>query len=259
MKNLFIYITPEKTFEHDEELSKLVKISIENSNFFGLDTVLVTNFDYEYHGVRATIVPDECFSSFKPTTTKLKTIIYMIENGMIDNDWYWFHDLDAFQLEYITLNEVLHELDGRNIGMTDYGRSSINRGRDKRWSTGTIFFNKDCKDFLDKWWQVTKLYKVNEEVSLLEMLKKERYKKYRDQITKIDITYNLGTRKRDVKYVYDMAKKPLKVVHFHPHDKRKLSLEDGDNLDVCMYGKSRIGKPLMTPHLIHLFNKHGIK
>ena len=254
-----IYISPNKKFESKDfnnEISILPKIQIDNSLRLGMNNImLVTNFNYEYKGVKAIVVPDDCYCEFRATASKLKTIIYLINNKMI-NELCWYHDLDAFQLGKITNEEILEELNNRFIGMTDYGKSSINSQRDLRWSTGSIFFNNRCINLLDIWWKLTNDYKVNEEISLLELLKKYRYRYFVDSIKKINITYNLATRKRDVLTCYNMARKPLKVIHFHLHDDRKLDYEKGNNIDVCIKGKSRIGKPLVTPELINIFNQY---
>ena len=90
------------------------------------------------------------------------------------------------------------------------------------------------------------------------MLKKGRNKGIKERIKKLNITYNLATRKRDISACYEMADKPLKVLHFHPFDKGLLDKEEGNNMAVCVYGKNRMNKVLVTERLIKIFNKHGI-
>ena len=262
MKNLMIYISP-NNFSKDTfgEIHLLPKIQIENSLGLGWrkeDILLLTNFDYEYMGVKSVVIPDHCYCDFSPTATKIKAIIHLFSIGI--KDFFWFHDLDAFQINKISESDVKKEMGNCDIGMTDYGRSSINRGRDLRWSTGTIFFNSKSKDIFSEWWEQIESYKVNEEIMMLEMLKKKRFKPIKQRIKKLNISYNLATRRRDIKYAYGMADKPLKVLHFHPFDKRDLEMEEPgiNNLDLCMYGKGRIGKPLMSESLIKIFNKNNI-
>ena len=89
------------------------------------------------------------------------------------------------------------------------------------------------------------------------MLKKKRNKHFIDRVKKLNITHNLDTRKRFIKETYDLADKPLKVIHFHPFDERGTT-EGGNNMEVCVYGKNWLGKPLVSDRLIEVFKKHGI-
>ena len=47
------------------------------------------------------------------------------------------HDLDHFQLEQITDDEMSLEMNGVDIALTDYGRRN-------RLNCGCIFFKKSC-------------------------------------------------------------------------------------------------------------------
>jgi hypothetical protein len=260
-----IYINPSKAFcsegfnvGWEQETEILVKVQIDNSLALGWkkeDIWLVTNFGYEYKGIKAIDIGDDVWCEHSPTASKLLAIIRMFELGMIQDELYWFHDFDAFQLAEITEDEV--GIGDHEIGITDYGVSSVNPGRSLRWSTGTIFFRKGSADLFSLWKNETYKYKANEEIALLEMLKKGRYRKIRARVKKLNITYNLATRCRLVSETYEIADKPLKVIHFHPFDKRPV--EDGnDNMAVCVYGKNYLNKVLVTPRLIEAFDEHGI-
>ena len=266
MKNLLIYISPAKAFVNEDfntgweqETEILAKVQIDNSLGLGWkkeDIWLVTNFGYEYNGVKSIEIGDDAWCVHSPTASKLNAIIKMFELGMIKDELYWFHDFDAFQLVRITEEEV--GIGDYEIGITDYGRSSINPGRDLRWSTGTIFFRKDSLDLFRLWQREVYKYKTNEEIALLEMLKKGRYQRIKARVKKLNITYNLATRRRLVRETYEMADKPLKVIHFHPFDDRPVE-DDNDNMAVCVYGKNSLGKPLVTEELTRIFQSHGIQ
>ena len=263
MKNLLIYVNPDRKFSEadgwENEIERLAKVQIDNSLELGWDRgdiLLVTNFDYEYNGVKAEMVGDEMFCSFSPTASKINVIIDLLERGRIGKDLWWFHDFDAFQLAPIVEDEI--GLNGCDIGITDYGVSTMNPGRSLRWSTGTIFFTESSLDIFKLWKREIEKYKANEEIALLEMLKKGRYRAVKERIKKVNITYNLATRRRVVSESYKMADKPLRVIHFHPYDKRPVEGEH-DNMAVCVYGKNWMGRPLVTEQLARIFHEHGVK
>jgi len=260
MRNLLIYLNPSKQFSQDSwgpESEILIKIQIDNSLALGWkpkDIMLVTNFDYEYRGVKAIVIDDQYFCELKPTATKVLAILHLMDAGLIDRGLFWYHDLDAFQLEWITEEEL--DLGTNVFALTDYGKTTINEFRDRRWSTGTIFFTKDAefifKLIKDKIYQ----YQANEEVALLALTRRNR-SNMNAVIKKLNITYNLATRKRDVSKTYEMADKPLKVIHFHPFDKRKVELGQ-DNIGVCVYGKNRMGKVLVNQRIKDLFTRYKV-
>ncbi len=68
---------------------------------------------------------------------------------------------------------------------------------------------------------------------------------------KLNITYNFGMRK--IGHNYKIADKPLRVVHFHPQSRGR------EVLDSFMYGKNKLGFPLMNSRLIMLFKKYGFE
>jgi hypothetical protein len=264
MKNLLIYINPQKNFFNEEvnkiwkdETSTLVKVQIDNSLGLGWkkeDILLITNFDYEYQGVKSLVIGDDNYCEISPTATKIKAIITLFDMGLIKDDLYWFHDFDAFQLEEIMESEL--ELDDSKIAITDYGRTTINTSRDLRWSTGSIFFRKGSKDVFNWIKDAVYYHKKNEEVALLALTRRNRFN-INGRIKKINITYNFATRKRNIPLGYEIAAKPLKVIHFHPFDKRGVEGEN-DNMAVCVYGKNSMNKVLVTKRLIDIFNCHGI-
>jgi len=268
MKNLLIYINPSKTFnrgvskngndlwENEDEI--LVKIQIDNSLRLGWkreDIILVTNFKWEYNGVKSIVLHVNNFCKFSPTASKINAIITLFEKGLIENELYWFHDTDAFELEKITEEEI--GLENGMIGITDYGITRVNQNVNRRWSTGTIFFNNGSKEFFE--WVRTAVYKYrrNEEIALLALTRHNKYH-IKDKMKKINITYNMATRKRDILKTYEIANKPLKVLHFHPFDKRAVDLGN-DNIGVCIYGKNKINKVLVPQGLIDIFKKYEIE
>jgi hypothetical protein len=109
-----------------------------------------------------------------------------------------------------------------------------------------LFFDKDSGDVFD--WIKTAVYKygANEEVSLLALTRHNKHGVCA-RVKELNLTYNLATRRRDIMLSYRLCDKPLKVLHFHPFDKRKTSL-GGPNMEVM--------KEFLPKCLIDIFNKH---
>ncbi len=262
MKNLLIYLHPDRKFtngHYDNETELLPKIQIDNSLALGWekdDILLVTNFHYEYNGVKSLVVSTDNFNIYKPTATKINVIVDLYDKGIIDG-LFWYHDLDAFQLEKITEEEVKAMLVDHDLALTDYGITTINEGRNKRWSTGTLFFDGRARYIFDTWKFENYRYKENEEIILLEILKKKRNQIMKKRINRINITYNLASRRRNIPATYEIAEKPVKVVHFHPMDKRLMDKKH-TNIEIFLQGKGGLDKPLVTNGLSHLFQAHGI-
>jgi len=254
-----IFLNPIKSFRDgvwENEAEKLIKIQIENSLEMGWkreDIMLVTNFTYEFMGIKSMVVGDENFYEPKPTCSKMVTIINLIKSGVIGNELHWFHDLDAFQLE--NLGEI--DLKYNELALTDYGKTTIHPGRDSRWSTGSLFFRAGALDLFEKIMEEVHKYQCNEEVAMLEMLKKKRHQVDKPRIRKLNITYNFATRKRNIAEQYKIVDKPIKVIHFHPFDKRAVD-GDSDNMSALVYGNNSLEMVFVTPRLIQLFKKYGI-
>lgn len=239
MKNLLVYINPVKRF--DKEKSILAKIQIDNSLRLGWkpeDIIIATNFPFEYNGVKSLFLDVSNFCEFRPLSTKTVVVANMLAKGMIDPEQiYWVHDFDAYQLE------PFGEIDILDVGLTTYGWMS-------KWCLGSYFFKasavdifKDLKDFIYE-------YKLEDERALVGLTRKNIHK-INSRITVLDISYQIGMR--HILANYERAVKPIKVIHFHPWDRGV------EVLNSFMYGENELGKPLMTPELITIFEKYDIK
>jgi len=247
MKNLLIYLNPDKHFSRENRV--LIEIQIDNSLDLGWnigDIVLVTNFNYEYRGVKAVVIAGENYFSPVRKSTKFYSLPGIFEKGIIeDGVLYWCHDLDAFQTEVITEEEL--ELDGLDVGFPDTFWPGS-----RRWSGGSFFFKKEARDIFDSIKDYMEKEQVDEEIALMVLsenntIPRERYKR-------VNITYNYTWLK--MTYNYEKATKLLKVLHFHP-----LEVRDHVNinkLDLFMYGKNEMGLILMPERLIKIFNSHGV-
>lgn len=234
MKNVLIYLNPNKRFS--KEVSLLAKIQIDNSFDLGLekDLLLVTNFPYKYNGIKALVI-DEDYCAIKPRSTNTLTVPKLFDLGLIEeNEVYWVHDFDAYQNEHfdIKLN--------KGVGLTTYGWSP-------KWCLGSFFFKDESRNFFECIKKEVYVQQIEDERALRFLTRSKILNRYEV----LNITYNFGMR--HVEDNWFNADKPLKVLHFHPYYK------EVPTLDIFMYGKNKLNKPLMSERLIKIFHNHGVK
>lgn len=239
MKQLLVYIRPSKDFFADSKLSS--KIQIDNSLDLGWkrkDIIIVTNFPWEYNGVKAIVVGDEHFCAVRPRSIKTTIIPFLIEQGIIEKgELYWNHDFDAYQNARFSEAEL--KLEGVDVGLTDYGWR-------ERWCLGSYFFKDSSKDIFEKAKEI--IYKdIEDETAMMELTRNPEIAK---RCKRLNITYNFGMR--NVQSNYQKSKKPVRAFHFHPYDRGR------EPLNVFMRGKNGLNKPLMSKRLIKIFKKHKI-
>ena len=245
MKNLLIYVNPNGCF--DAESGNLVKIQIENSLGLGWkkdDILLITNFPYQYQEIKSIEVKGG-YCPWQKEGSKITTIVHLFDIGFIGNELYWCHDLDAYQLEPISEEEL--GLEGFDAGFNDYGRKP-------QWQLGSIFFKNKAEDIfreiasrMSPKLDSTRHLLYDEYVMLT--MTNENFNNINNRIKRLNITYDFGMRK--IELCYEKANKPLKVLHFHPHNPKL------NTLAIAMYGRNRIHKPLMNERLIKIFKKYG--
>lgn len=241
MKNLLIYINPRKDF--DEETKTLVKIQIDNSldlRWKRKDLVLLTNFPYEYNGVKAMVVPDSLFCDFNLTQAKINGIVYLFKKKLITDEVYYCHDFDHYQVIFIPEPEIRELLGQTDMGLTDYGRMP-------RWNLSCIFFKKSSGDIFQLLKEYVYKFKVHNEEDALFTLTENNTQGIKKRVKKLNITYNL--KWFNLRSTYPMADKPIRGVHFHL---------DPENFDIFFYGKNKVNTPLVGERLIKIFRKHGI-
>lgn len=251
MKNLLIYVNPTEYF--DKEHETLIKIQIDNSLDLGWkpeDILLITNFPYEFMGVKAVVISGEHYCKLFRQATKVDVMVHLFDIGFIkEGILYWLHDLDAYQQEWITEKEL--GLNSVDIGLTDYGRN-------ERWNGGSMFIKKEIEDFYRQVKET--MYAENEnnkgiwknEEDVLMRLTDANYNNVNSRIKRLNISYNFGIKQMEL--CYKKALKPLKVLHFHPERRyhkwgRAMGIAKGNN---------ELGFPIMTERLINIFKKYGI-
>ncbi len=250
MKNLLIYTTPDKKFTQEDLI--LARIQVDNSIDLGwqtADIVLVTDFPFEYHGVKSLQVPEGLFYPFDKNANKIPVALYLIKQQLIDPEvLYWCHDFDAFENTPIVESEL--EMSQHNLGVVPYLYK-------KEWQFCSFFFRTSAEPLLKLIDQETRAQPFpsrNNEKNFVKLLKRGDISA--DSFKELNITYSIP--KRYLTTMYNQATKPLRVLHFRPSDPKDDRMTDSA-LNMFMYGKSRLNFPLMDARLIELFHQHGIR
>ena len=245
MKNILVYINPQKQLDKQSEI--LFKIQIDNNYELGWkkeDILFITNFDYEYNGIRATVIGDEYYCDYSPISTKVSAIVGAFNHGLIKEDLYWLHDLDVFQAEVMTESEI-------DIGRWDMAMCSFRKHM--KWSGGSIFFKNTARDIFvktNKLMYQTRL--LIDEEAMTEVSNNDE--RIYNRIKKMNISYNLVPF--NIRTCYKMAIKPLKVVHFNPFEGvRQLQIVSAFDF---YKGNNKINTPLISPRLLRIFERYGI-
>ena len=246
MKSILVFVNPSRQF--NEECNTLIKVQIDNSLELGWkreDILLLTNFDYEYNGVKSFIVRDEVYCDYSPISIKVTGVLELFRLGLIEeNEFYWAHDFDAFQLESITEEEI-------DLGTKDMGLCPL--GRRPRWAGGSVFFKKSAEEVYKKIKDKMDELKTVDEMAMTILTNEDQDAK--DRIKLLNISYNFVPL--NISSCYREAIKPIRVAHFHPfRGIRQLGVESGLEF---YKGKNKINTPLITERLIKIFDYYGIK
>ncbi len=261
MKNLLIYVNPRKDFGEEEKIA--IKIQIDNSLDLGWkkeDIMLVTNFPYKYNGVKSLVLENDNYYASFPQTSKINVIIDLFKQKLIKKKIYWYHDLDAYQLNDVSESEL--NLDETDMYLSDYGRLP-------KWNTGSIFFKNTAEEIF-KWIKyIAYKHDVLEEDALWALTGKHNLldgertiwgdgyiskhireiKNINNRIKKANITYNFNSG--NIRSNYAAAIKPIKVAHFH--------FLNPSEINFFLLGTNKLNVQIVPERLVQIFNKHGVK
>lgn len=254
MKNLMIYISPTGSFNNPDpklvsnDAELLIKVQIENSLEIGWkpeNILLYTNFEFRYGEVKAKVITDVEYFEPQPQAMKPLTIAKLFEKNLIeDNELYWSHDLDAFQLYPITETEL--EMDQYDVALTEYHFPH-------NWNGASVFFKKSSEDIFYKIREIMVKSKINEEKALQKLTNEDE--NIQKRVKKINRTYSFAPY--SFEYSYPLADKPIRVAHFHPligipnwEIKNCLNFYRGENV---------LHTPLLPKRLIKIFRYHRIR
>jgi len=266
-----------------------LRLQVENSIKLGWpkeDIIIITNFPFEYMGVKAHIVDNICrWSAF---ANKMVVVNEMIQKGII-HDNFWIHDADAYQLVPFKFPE--------ECGHVGFARHAPGRIKPQG---GSAFYRKEAYDLVSVVAEMIKLFRPQKEESFFPLfynsgghkavrkfeerfkkvkeklliarakklpkkidyyqeeairhkqmykMAKQHFAKYIDRFTWLNWTYNLS-QQRMFGAKYPRTHKPVKVVHFHT--------EYPSTMNCFYYGKNAYKVPIVTDALERLFIKHNL-
>jgi len=241
MKQILTYISPNREF--DDENKMAVKIQIDNSINIGWkheDILLVTNFDYEYNGVKSLVVGDENHCEYFTPTTKLYVIDALFKKGIIEKGLYWYHDFDCFELNKIIESEVREEMGECNLGASNYCQRI-------RLCSASMFFDEKAEDMFD-WMKADGYNRKKEEEMVLMKMAYDAENPLSKRFKMVNTTY--AFHKFNIVKTYKTTIKPIRAAHFHLTP---------DKYDFYVRGNNKLNKVLIPERLITIFEKHGFK
>ena len=238
MKNLLTYISPDKDFNDEHKMA--VKIQIDNSLDLGWrrdDILLVTNFEYEYNGVKSIVIGDENYCAYHWPATKIYVIVALFRMGLIENDLYWYHDFDCFQLNPFT--DIETDMAGVDMGLTNYGRMP-------RLCSASMFFRNTAGDIFERIKEEVDRVKRDEETVIASLINSDESLQKRVKL--LNMTY--AFQKWNLWHSYCRSDKPIKAVHFHLTP---------DKYDFFVRGNNRVNLKIIPDELRKIFNKYEFK
>ncbi|MHA2219403.1 MAG: hypothetical protein ACXACY_26120 [Candidatus Hodarchaeales archaeon] len=200
MKNFIVANKRKNKRYGSQSIETLIKAQIENSYSLGWsrkNILLISNFEFEFLGVKAHIAP---LNEFCLTGSKMFALKWAFDTGLL-KETVWAHDLDAWQ------NWSFKEPKMKDVGIAQYSNNKYNGG--------SIFWKPESRDIVDAVVKtITEEELQREEPTLNKLLKSDEFKK---RVTVLNNTFNVGCSgfvKR-----YNRSEKPIRVLHFHPYNR----------------------------------------
>jgi len=197
-----------------QNLEVEIKAQIDNAIAVGWpveDLMLVTNFNYEYRGVKSTIIQ---LNDFCMTGSKTFAVLELFKKGLVDGP-VWVHDLDIWQNEWFDLPQFT------DVGICTYSTPKFNGG--------SVFYRPSAQDMVQE--VVDKINAKEEKVEEPTINRVYKQEKYNGRVVVCDQTYNLGCSGFVTRY--NRAIKPIRCCHFHPNNRIAV--------DTHMYDRNLLG------------------
>ena len=178
-----------------DRIKTLLNAQIENSLELGWqrkDIGILTNFDYEYMGIRSAIIE---FNPLCPTASKM----YGVRELLGLDEIIWSHDLDAWQ------NAWFECPDFKDVGAGTYNY--------RKFNGGSVFWRPSAMDLVGEIISTLESECATYEENVLNRV----FKANTNRVTKLNFTYNVGCS--NYRERYNDSEKPVKVLHFHPYNR----------------------------------------
>lgn len=183
-----------------KRLERMLDAQVHNSIELGWELhqiVVLSNFPYEFMGVRADQVP---LNEFCLTGSKMFGLRWLLGN-VAGEAAVWAHDLDAWQ------NAPFDEPKFKDVGIAQYSNSKYNGG--------SVFWRSRARDIVDEICRMILSGNLQREEPTLNGVLKS--KEYKDRVTVVNNTFNVGCSGYVVRV--GRSDKPLRVCHFHPDNR----------------------------------------
>ncbi len=238
MKNLLTFVSPDRDFNDEHKM--LARIQIDNSLSLGWkrwNMMLVTNFPYEYKGVKSIVIGDENYCDFHYPASKIYAIVNLFKEGFIEEDLYWYHDFDCYQL--VPFAEEEPELESADMGLTNYGRMP-------RLCSASMFFKNTAADLFERLKEEVDRTKKDEEMGIARMIHADDT--LSERVRLLNITW--AFHKFNLRSCIKIVDKPIRTTHFHATP---------DKYDFFVRGNNKLNMPLIPERLVNIFHQHGFK
>ena len=181
-----------------EKMDTLLKAQIENSLAVGWkpeNIIFLANFEFEFMGVKAEIIP---MNTFCLSGSKMFALKWLFDQGRV-RETIWSLDLDCWQNVWFDRPEF-----GTDVGCSTYSNFKYNGG--------SIFWKPSARDIVDEAIErLTTGQEPKEEPTLNKIFKSDEYKK---RVTILNYSYNVGCSGFVPRF--EQSLKPIRVCHFHP-------------------------------------------
>jgi|CXWL01.1.fsa_nt_gi hypothetical protein len=238
MKNLMLYI-------HEglplglESVRRCLRVQVENSLELGWaasDILLYTNFSFTHQGVEAIrLEPGRRPRTARMTSFHKTHCILEALPGIAAGEAVWYHDVDAFQLLPFGPPPADKDL-----------YASLYCARQRLLiQGGSMFFWRHSRRLFEAVYDQLVHHRCRkDEFALTELTRRPEFE---GRFAPLDYSYNLGDT--DFELRYQLAQKPIKVVHFHP--------ERGEALAKFLAGRNGLGVSPLTDRFARVLGRHG--
>lgn len=238
MRNLMLYIVDHPRTDI-EKVRRNLRLQVDNSLELGWvaeDIWLYTSFPFEHRGVRACEVHPPSRPATARATSFYKTWCILHAFGKLPaGEYIWYHDVDAYQLVPIPLVPTCRPM-----------AFCLYTARERMLvQGGSMFFSGAARPLFEGVMDRLLHHRVRkDEYALTELVSRPEFLGWFDVL---DYSWNLGDT--DFALRYQLASKPIKVVHFH--------LDRQEHAAKFLLGDNGLGVTPLPERFVRLLVEHG--
>jgi hypothetical protein len=239
MKNLMLFVL-EDLRQDRTAVERNLDLQIENSLELGWrreDLLILTNFPFVRGGVSAVEVHPPRRPATSRATSFYKTwCILSVLETLAPGETVWYHDVDVYQLE--PFGEPPSRRTMAFCLYTTRERLLV--------QGGSMFFGAAARPIFDAVMDQLTNHRVRkDEYALTSLVARSEFL---DCFEVLDYSWNLGDT--DFAVRYQLARKPIKAVHFH--------LDRADHAAKFLHGRNSLGVHPLPGRFVELLHRHGL-